>query len=114
MHSKYPLPKTINELDKVLVFLEANTYFIDKIDYDEWIAYCVVDNKIIEIAILNNFIREYNIKLSPEEIYRNIGSIGAIRETKELEKYFGSVCVKYDTNILIYNAIKEYPNLFNK
>lgn len=67
------------------------------------------------IARLNNFIREFDLTLSPKIIYRTMAGIDARQEMNELEKKFGSdICVNYDFKKYTLIMMDRYPDLFNK
>ena len=108
------IPTDIDDLDKKLLFLESNQQFIDKININDWFAHCIYYNKINMIAMLNNFIREYDIIIEPHIIYRTMVSIEIKDDIKKMEKYYGNVCINYNIKSMLSNMMDKYLNLFDK
>jgi hypothetical protein len=107
------IPTNFNDLDKQLLFMENNNIF-DNFNFHKCFAYYILHNEINLISKLNIFIREHNIIIKPDNIYKNMAIISVNEEMEELEKYYGdNVCINYDIkkNTLIMK--NKYIKLFN-
>ena len=104
----------IKEFKKILLYLEQNK--CDNINFESWFAELIIKNYVNMIAILNIFIRETNINMNSEKIYKELIYAEMREETRQLENiYEYGVCI--NVNCSSQNLLKmmeKYPNLINK